>query len=78
MVFASILGVAPVSYTHLDVYKRQEHILLGLIKEGSGVAAAALVSMGGAPKASIFMGKGDNEQAEKVDVYKRQLHFCHL
>ena len=27
---------------------------------------AALVSMGGAPKASIFMGKGDNEQAEKV------------
>ena len=26
---------------------------------------AALVSMGGAPKASIFMGKGDTEQAEK-------------
>lgn len=29
-------------------------------------ALAALVSMGGAPKASIFMGKGDNQQAEKV------------
>ncbi len=29
-------------------------------------AFAALVSMGGSPKASIFMGKGDNEQAEKV------------
>ena len=29
-------------------------------------AFAALVSMGGAPKASIFMGQGDNEQAEKV------------
>ena len=29
-------------------------------------AFAALVSMGGATKASIFMGKGDNEQAEKV------------
>ena len=29
-------------------------------------AFAALVSMGGAPKASIFMGKGDTEQAEKV------------
>lgn len=29
-------------------------------------AFAALVSMGGAPKASIFMGKGDDEQAEKV------------
>lgn len=29
-------------------------------------AFAALVSMGGAPKASIFMGKGDNRQAEKV------------
>ena len=29
-------------------------------------AFAALVSMGGAPKASIFMGKGDNEQAEKL------------
>lgn len=29
-------------------------------------AFAALVSMGGAPKASIFMGKGDREQAEKV------------
>ena len=28
-------------------------------------AFAALVSMGGAPKASIFMGKGDNEQAGK-------------
>lgn len=41
---------------------------------GVGVAApvilaisgfAALVSMGGAPKASIFMGKGDNEQIER-------------
>lgn len=29
-------------------------------------AFAALVSMGGAPKASIFMGKGDDECAEKV------------
>ncbi len=29
-------------------------------------AFAALVSMGGAPKASIFMGKGDTDQAEKV------------
>ena len=29
-------------------------------------AFAALVSMGGAPKASIFMGKGDRKQAEKV------------
>ena len=29
-------------------------------------AFAALVSMGGAPKASIFMGKGDRDQAEKV------------
>ena len=34
-------------------------------------AFAALVSMGGAPKVSIFMGKGDNEQAEKVS-YSRQ------
>ena len=29
-------------------------------------AFAALVSMGGAPKASIFMGKGNNEYIEKV------------
>lgn len=29
-------------------------------------AFAALVSMGGAPKASIFMGRGEHEQAEKV------------
>ena len=29
-------------------------------------AFAALVSMGGAPKASILLGKGKNEQAEKV------------
>lgn len=29
-------------------------------------AFAALVSMGGAPKASIFMGEGNDEQAEKV------------
>lgn len=29
-------------------------------------AFAALVSMGGAPKASIFLGKGEREQAEKV------------
>ena len=29
-------------------------------------AFAALVSMGGAPKASIFMGKGNDEQAEEV------------
>ena len=29
-------------------------------------AFAALVSMGGAPRASIVMGKGDNEQANKI------------
>lgn len=29
-------------------------------------AVAALVSMGGAPKASIFLGKGENVHAEKV------------
>lgn len=29
-------------------------------------AFAALMSMGGAPKASILLGKGENEQAEKV------------
>lgn len=29
-------------------------------------AFAALVSMGGAPRASIMMGKGDNDQAEKI------------
>lgn len=29
-------------------------------------AFAALVSMGGAPRASIFMGKGDNPTAEKI------------
>ena len=29
-------------------------------------AFAALVSMGGAPRASIFMGKKDNETAEKI------------
>ena len=29
-------------------------------------AFAALVSSGGAPRASIFMGKGDNESAEKI------------
>ena len=29
-------------------------------------AFAALVSMGGAPKASIFLGKGEKSQAEKV------------
>ena len=29
-------------------------------------AFAALVSMGGAPKASILLGKGETEQAEKV------------
>lgn len=29
-------------------------------------AFAVLMSMGGAPKASILLGKGENEQAEKV------------
>lgn len=29
-------------------------------------AFAALVSMGGAPKASIFLGKGESQQAENV------------
>ncbi len=29
-------------------------------------AFAALISMGGAPRASIFMGKGDNDSAEKT------------
>lgn len=30
------------------------------------LAISAFASMGGAPKASIFMGKGNNECAEKV------------
>lgn len=30
------------------------------------LAFAALISMGGAPRASIFMGKGDKETAEKI------------
>ena len=29
-------------------------------------AFAALASMGGAPKASIYMGKGDNDTAERI------------
>lgn len=29
-------------------------------------AFAALISMGGAPRASIFIGKGDKETAEKI------------
>ena len=29
-------------------------------------AFAALISSGGAPRASIYMGKGDNESAEKI------------
>ena len=29
-------------------------------------AFASMISSGGAPKASIFMGKGDNESAEKI------------
>ncbi|MEG2634595.1 MAG: MATE family efflux transporter, partial [Oscillospiraceae bacterium] len=29
-------------------------------------AFAALISMGGAPRASIFMGKGENDNAEKI------------
>lgn len=33
---------------------------------GSVAAGAVLVSMGGAPKASILLGKGENERAEKV------------
>lgn len=36
-------------------------------------AFAALISSGGAPKASISMGKGDNESAEKSLVVA--LHF---
>ena len=47
-----------------------EHALAGVGVTAPVILAisafAALVSMGGAPKASIFMGKGDNEQAEKV------------
>ena len=38
--------VKPVSYTHLDVYKRQEHLLIGLLGEGSGAAAKVLSSAG--------------------------------
>ena len=33
---------------------------------GNVDAGAVLVSMGGAPKASILLGKGENERAEKV------------
>ena len=28
-------GIAPVSYTHLDVYKRQDWLLLGLLTRSS-------------------------------------------
>ena len=42
------------------------HSLLDCVRNPAISAFAALVSMGGSPKVSIFMGKGDNEQAEKV------------
>jgi hypothetical protein len=34
--------------------------------EMGNITDAVLVSMGGAPKASILLGKGENERAEKV------------
>ena len=73
-----------VSYTHLDVYKRQivDRIYIGhipgdgaLALTGVGVcmpiimivsAFAALVGNGGAPRATIYMGKKDNNTAEKI------------
>jgi len=42
-------------------------------------AFAALVSSGGAPRASIFMGKGDNDFAEKTlgnCFYPADHHLC--
>ncbi len=40
-------------------------------------AFAALISMGGAPRASIFMGKKDNETAEKIlgNCFMLQISF---
>ena len=37
-----------------------------LRREMGNITDAVLVSMGGAPKASILLGKGENERAEKV------------
>ena len=48
------------------LYNLVDKMFIGHIPGVGKQAFAALVSMGGAPKASIFMGKGDNEQAEKV------------
>lgn len=39
-------------------------------------AFAALISIGGAPRASIFMGKGDNESAEKTLGNCFSLQIC--
>ena len=65
-------GVAPVSYTHLDVYKRQVEVLL----REPYFAKIALQFKEGAPAKELYIGSAgisDENYRRLVDVYKRQI-----
>ena len=60
----AVISVGAVSYTHLDVYKRQEQILAGA--NGAGAGAGAPAASGGSAPALINLNSADLAQLDTL------------
>ena len=55
----NLFSIIPIAFSIEDVYKRQEHVLLAILKDRNNVAASVL--------------EANQVDYKKVDVYKRQI-----
>ena len=65
LVLQKKLGMVPVSYTHLDVYKRQELLCAAVFYRRNGMGKEIMI------RDLTFSYGGNGNQLEQ-DVYKRQ------
>ena len=76
---ATGIGIAPVSYTHLDVYKRQALYLIG--NDGRNVQISSVRQVGTTKKNLVMVNAPSPEESRReipvsythLDVYKRQV-----
>ena len=74
--------LGPVSYTHLDVYKRQVHKIIVVLEEilnvisSKSVNHTAVEGIASHDPVQLVSGKLTTVSYTHLDVYKRQLRPC--